>query len=77
MKQKYLCYHDYGQGAVWIYVFANTKGEIENLYPELTITDKAPDWLKDSARKKMDENLTYDIEDQPSGVLEAIIESRN
>ena len=44
-KQKYLTVYDYGQGAVWRFLWAESETEITNAYPELEIVEVKPSWM--------------------------------
>jgi hypothetical protein len=45
MKRRHLVRYDYGQGALWTFVLAESPTEITSRHPELTIVDEPPTWL--------------------------------
>ncbi|MES9859129.1 MAG: hypothetical protein ABW166_21460 [Sedimenticola sp.] len=73
MKQKYLTVYDYGMGAVWRYIQAESVDEIQNKYPELEILDKEPDWFSDGYEKTI---RTCDIDDTADPFLRKMRESK-
>ena len=46
VKQSYLVVYDYGQGGVWGYVRAESAEEVERKFPQLTVVEAMPDWLR-------------------------------
>jgi len=75
MKQRYLVLYDYGQGGVWAYVLAPSKGDIRRLFPELTIVDEIPAWMNEEHRRRL-ENNAQDVENPGPGLLTDILSER-
>jgi len=44
-RQRFLTVYDYGQGAVWRVVLAESRDQIEGELPQLTVMDSPPDWM--------------------------------
>ena len=78
MMKEFLVAYDYGQGAVWAYVSAESREQIETLFPELTIVDKKPSWLAESAEERIRSNPYFrlDVYDAGVGFLADILRSR-
>lgn len=43
--KKFLVEYYYGQGSVWLYMYAPTAEEIEREFPELRVVDTPPHWM--------------------------------
>jgi hypothetical protein len=74
-KTKYLSVYDYGQGGVWLYLFARSPGEITKKYPELKVVTERPAWLRGEELRRV-EAMTFDIDDPPNGWLETLVRER-
>jgi len=52
---EYLVSYDYGQGGIWLYLYAENAAQIARAYPSLKVFETAPDWwteeLETAARK--------------------------
>lgn len=72
-KRKFLAFYDYGQGGIWIYLFARTMDEIKEKYPELQVITKVPAFL---ATHPITASMTFDIDDEPKGWLEVLVRAR-
>jgi hypothetical protein len=46
MRIPFLAVYDYGSGAVYIDLFANSKEEIAERFRELKVLDQPPEWMK-------------------------------
>jgi hypothetical protein len=68
MKQRQLVSYDYGQGALWAFVLAESADEIRRRHPELKIVDAPPAWM---TKVELSEIETIDI-DRPEGTWLAI-----
>jgi hypothetical protein len=75
-KRPYLVVYDYGMGGVWIFIDARNPEEIEAKYPELTVAAVRPDWLTDDRWEQIDRDAHFDIDDEPTGFLAALVEER-
>ncbi|MEJ1390550.1 MAG: hypothetical protein RPU34_06600 [Candidatus Sedimenticola sp. (ex Thyasira tokunagai)] len=51
MKNKFLAVYDYGMGAIWRYIWAESPDEIRKKYPELEILEKEPSWFSEDYKK--------------------------
>jgi hypothetical protein len=74
-KSLHLAVYDYGQGGTWLYFYARSASEIEAKYPELSVVPEAPAWLTGDVKAAV-ERRTYDIDDQPRGWLQSLVEGR-
>lgn len=76
MKTPHLVAYDYGQGAVWAVVVADSTAEIERDFPELTVVRDRPAWMTDNELENVEKVHTYDIGDRTFGLLAEIIDAR-
>jgi len=76
-KRTFLAVYDYGMGGVWVLFDAGSPGEIESLYPELKVVHDRPAWLDDEGWRQIDRDAHFDIDDEPSGWLVALIAERD
>ena len=82
-KQRYLVLYDYGTGGVWEFIYARSEEEVLQKYPELKIMDEVstqdlrylPE-MSDDERERVDALSTYDIDDEPRGLLLDILNAR-
>lgn len=65
MKTKFLAVYDYGTGGVWAVVAAESKDEIVEKYPVLTIFDERPSWMTAEDYGSIVATASFDIEDEP------------
>lgn len=77
MKTPFLVAYDYGQGAVWAVVLADSASQIEEEFPELTLVTERPAWLTNREFDKIKELHSYDIDDRTVGLLAEIIDGRS
>lgn len=77
MKKPFLVAYDYGQGAVWAFIRAESQEEIERDFPELKVIDDPPGWLDGPRRKRMEETMTFDIDERTVGLLAELIDDRD
>lgn len=73
---KYLVVYDYGQGGRWAFVVAESPDQLRKLYPELKIVSKRPEWMDEAVTQHLEENETYRVTDQPSGLLAELVSQR-
>jgi len=69
MKQRFLVTYEYGQGAIWAWLYAYSKEQIEHEFPELTVHDAPvdwPEWMREYVSGHGREFMTLDIEDRDS-----------
>lgn len=76
MKQPYLCVDDYGMGGIWLYIDANTPGEITDKYPELQVFDAPPDFLSKELLDRIESELHFDVDEPPHGFLADLVTAR-
>jgi hypothetical protein len=75
MKRPYLVAYDYGQGAVWAYISAESPGQITDQFPDFAVLEAPPSWMTEDVRKTLEARMTFDI-DNPTGWLAKVIELR-
>lgn len=68
MKRRHLITYDYGQGALWAFLLAESPEEIRTRHPELTIVEEPPTWM---TQEELAEIETIDI-DRPEGTWLAL-----
>ena len=73
-KQPFLTVYDYGAGGVWVIVRSPDKKSIQRKYPILDVFDERPRWMSDDLYAKIAERHVYDIDDEPAGVLQFMLE---
>ena len=76
VKKRYLVAYDYGQGAVWAIILADSPEEITHDFPELKIVHDRPAWMTEDELEKIEKAHTYDINDRTFGLLAEIIDAR-
>ena len=70
--KKFLTVYDYGMGAIWYYIFALSKEEITDAFPELEVLDKEPAWFDDDIKNKI---RTYKMGDEPTEFLKRMMKA--
>ena len=73
-KTPFLTVYDYGAGGVWAIVTSPDKKSIKRKYPLLDVLDGRPMWMDDERYAKIVETNFYDIDDEPAGVLQFMLE---
>jgi hypothetical protein len=73
-KQPFLTVYDYGAGGVWAIVRSPDKKSIQRKYPILDVLDERPRWKSDDLSAEIAERHFYDIDDEPAGVLQFMLE---
>jgi hypothetical protein len=68
MKQPYLVSYDYGQGALWAFVLAESRADITSRHPDVDVVDAPPAWMSRAELEVLD---TIDI-DRPEGTWLAV-----
>jgi len=71
MKNKFLAAYEYGSGAVWIVIHANSFDDVKTLYPDLRLIDPKPDWLTDEKLAEINPRFV-DIHDVDNKFLSAL-----
>lgn len=71
MKKPYLVADDYGMGAVWAYILADSPEDILRRYPQLSVVDDPPAGLTSERLRRIRETRTIDIEDEQNEFLRA------
>ncbi len=72
MREAFLAVYDYGSGGVWVVVSAPNRESIQEKYPSLTVLDERPAWMTDELYDQIVEQYSYDIDDEPAGLLHSI-----
>jgi len=73
-KQAFLAVYDYGAGDVWTIVRSPDIKSIKRKYPILEVLDQRPCWMSDDQYARIAERHFYDIDDEPAGVLQFMLE---
>lgn len=74
-KRDFLVVYDYGQGGVWAFVSARSRGEIERGFPELRVVEDTPDWMSETELKGIKARMRFDVE-RPVGWLKTLVDQR-
>ncbi len=61
--QAHLVAYEYGAGAAWGYVLADTVEEIENLLPEVDVYNLPPLWMSMDDIHRLREHVTVELAD--------------
>jgi hypothetical protein len=69
MRREFLVCYDYGSGGVWAYLSAESRAQVAEQYPELTIIDEPPAWLTNDEDRPIRERMTVDIDDDANEFL--------
>jgi hypothetical protein len=72
MKTPFLAVYDYGSGGLWAVISAPDRQSIEDKYPSLTVFDGRPPWMDDFQYDQIAEKNSYDIDDEPKGLLYSV-----
>ena len=64
-KTRFLVCYDYGQGALWAYVCAESQEQVERKFRDIEIFSEPPEWLTPEEQEK----LVIDDIDSPSSWL--------
>jgi hypothetical protein len=76
MKREFLVAYDYGQGAVWAYLAADSEMEIAQRFPELTVVHDRPSWLTADDENRLRRNMSLDIDDKTHRFMIALLKQR-
>ncbi len=76
-KKPFLAVHDYQTGGIWVVMNATSPEEITKKYPELEVIEKWPPFMTQVRYDKIAAKMTFDIDDDPSGWLLALVNARN
>ena len=77
MKKRYLVACDYGQGATWLLIDAESADQIESKFPELKVVFDPPEWMTEERIRNLEETACYDLDAPLSGFLEALVAERD
>jgi hypothetical protein len=75
VKKRYLIAYDYGQGAVWAYITAESPEQITDQFPDFLVVETPPSWMTDEVRTTLETRMNFDL-DHPTGWLATVIELR-
>jgi hypothetical protein len=71
-KRPFLVVYDYGQGGIWMYLYAESAEQIAERYPGLTVITEWRDWMTPDRLvpiiATIGRDMTFDI-DNPQGYL--------
>ena len=67
MKTDYLVAYDYGQGAVWAVIHANSGDEIVRKFPDLRVIESRPPWVTEQEYAQIKSENYMDIDNKPTG----------
>jgi hypothetical protein len=76
MKSLHLVAYDYGQGAVWAFVAAESLTVILDRFPELRVFETPPAWMTDDELARIEAKMSFDV-DHPTGWLAALADRRD
>ena len=76
MKKRFLVACDYGQGATWLLIDAESPDVIESRFPELTVVLDRPAWMTEERMRNLEETACYDLGAPLSGFLEVLVAER-
>jgi hypothetical protein len=68
--QTHLVAFEYGTGAVWGYVNATSRTDIESMIPEVDVIDDPPLWMTE---EDLDELRRYTVDVDETGALDRIL----
>lgn len=63
-KSAFLTLYDYGQGAIWRVILAESAEQISDRYPALEVLSAPPDWMRDEDLRDIEQRSTVDIDDE-------------
>jgi len=69
----FLVAYDYGQGAVWAYIKAESARQINERLPDFTVFEAPPDWMTELELSDIEARMSFDLE-KPTGWLASVIE---
>lgn len=76
MKTEYLARYDYGTGAVWSYLTADSAAQIRERFPQLRVVTDRPGWLTDDKDRLPREQMTIDIDDTENAFHAVLLQQR-
>ena len=75
MRKPYLVAYDYGQGAVWVYITAESAKQINDHFPDFRVFETTPAPMTEAELAEVASRMSFDL-DQPSGWLKSVTELR-
>jgi len=81
-KRRFLVFNHYGQGDIFLYIYARSAGDIVVVYPELEVVDDEETYFASCGKyaavikEKLEQHLTFDLDDPPRGFLRALLDER-
>ena len=67
--------YEYGQGAIWAWLYASSTGRIRREFPELTVHEDPTGWMLERATK-ISNRMVLDIDDNDKGFLAVLLQQR-
>lgn len=71
-RQEFIVCHDYGQGAVWAVVLADSPESIKARFPAVEICESWPLGLDDATIAAIQRDQTFDIDNAPTAWLQTL-----
>lgn len=68
-RREFIVCHDYGQGATWAVVLADSPESIRARFPAVEVRESWPAGLDDATIAAIRRDQTFDIDDSPTGWL--------
>ena len=65
-KQTFLVVYDYGQGGIWAFVWAESADDIHERFRDLEVVTTRPLWLEGDSLARIEQEMTFDIDDVTS-----------
>jgi hypothetical protein len=75
VRQEFLVAYDYGMGAAWTFVLADSEAQVRQRLPEVTIVHERPAWMSEEHERRLHEQA-IDIEDSSNAFLAALAAGR-
>jgi hypothetical protein len=54
--------YDYETGGVWVYIYAESPGEIHSKFRDLTVYESPPKWMSETERQDIETRSLFDLE---------------
>lgn len=77
IKKKFLVVYEYGMGAVWAYILAQSRKNLSEAFPQLRIVDSPPAWMTDADLERIQQRMTIDIDDTSDPFLRELRQEKS
>ena len=74
-KKRFLVTYEYGQGAMWAWLYASSAERIRREFPGLMVHEDPTGWMLERATK-ISKRKVLDIDDKDKGFLAVILQQR-